>query len=336
MHGDHSLYPAINTLNCSMKYRWPIIWITAYVINYLSHNLFDLNMSSSLELKSIILDALTREEVTNLSKARDYRFRIYWEASVLGSIVAYVTACVWGIRTYIQCIGTTLRHPIIVVCVLTIAAELFRIGTSGETSAGFNTIFCTTYEALGNSPYVTPNFMEQVTVLIKIINILAISSPEFLLMGICSALTEPDTGRRPSLDLLIERDTLIDQSVIIGSMMLVMGLVHMGCWMDWPVGVWADSELKTTVMVLTASVYEYWGICFSILLFVVYGGSKWIWKTIVRDVLTANHPNIDPAGFISEHDLGFQMRRHLPHAVAIVLPFLSSISSSGSSIFTMH
>jgi hypothetical protein len=336
MYGDRSHHPAINAVHCNMKYRWPIIWITAYVINYLSHTLFDLNMSSSLELKSIILEALAREEVTNISKARDYRFRIYWEASVLGSIVAYVTACVWGIRTYIQCIGTTLRHPIILVGPLTIATELFRIGTSGETSAGFNTIFSTTYEALGHSPYVTPDFMAQVTVLIKIINILAISSPEFLLMGICSALTEPDTGRRPSLDLLIERDTFIDQSVIIGSMMLLMGLVHMGCWMDWPVGVWADSDLKTAVMGLTASVYEYWGICFSILLLLVYGGSKWIWKTIVRDVLSANHPDIDPIVFISDHNLGFQIRRHLPHAIAIVLPFLSSISSSGSSIFTMH
>lgn len=319
-----------------MKYRWPLIWITAYVINYLSHSLFDLNLSSSLDLKSIILEALTREEVTNLSKTRDYRFRLYWEASVLGSIVAYLTACVWGIRTYLHCIGKTLRHPIIFVGVVTIAAELFRIGNSGETSAGFNTIFCTTYEALEHSLYVTPDFMAHVTTLIKIINILAISASGILLIGICAALTVPDTGRRPSLDLLIERDAAIDQSVLIGSFMMLMGLVHMGCWMDWPVGIWADSDLKAAVMALTASVYEYWGICFSILLLLTYGGSKWVWKTTVLDVLSANHPDIDPSAFISDHDLGFRIRRHLPHAVAIVLPVLSSLSGSGSNIFTMH
>lgn len=64
--------------------------MNAWIINYLSYSLFDFNTSSSLELKSIILDALSREEVTNLSKAREYRLRIYWEASVLGSLVAYL------------------------------------------------------------------------------------------------------------------------------------------------------------------------------------------------------------------------------------------------------
>jgi hypothetical protein len=318
------------------KYRWPLIWITAWLINYLSHSLFELNTSSSLDLKSIILDTLGHEEVTSLSKARDYRLRIYWEASVLGSLVAYFAACVWGIRTYLQCIGMTLRHPIILVGAITVASELFRIGTSGESSAGFNTIFCTTYEALQHSPYVTPDFMAQVTFLIKLINVLAISSPGFLLMGICAALTIPDSGRRPSLELLVERDSTIDQSVLVGSLMMLMGLIHMGCWMDWPVGIWANSDLKTDVMALTASVYEYWGICFSIMLLGVYGGSKWVWKTIVMDVLSANHPDIDPRSFIADHDLGFGIRRHLPHAIAIALPVLSSLGGSGSNLFTMH
>lgn len=319
-----------------MRYRWPLIWMTAYVINFMSHSLFDLNTSSSLDLKSIILDTLTREEITNLSKAREYRLRIYWEASVLGSLVAYLIACLWGIRTYLQCIGMTLRHPIILIGILTIASELLRIGTSGEASAGFNTIFCTTYEALEYSPYVTPDFMRQVTFLIKLINVLAVSSPGILMMGICAALTVPDIHKQLSLNFLIERDSTIDQSVIIGSFMMLMGLVHMGCWMDWPVGIWASSDLKTTVMALTASVYEYWGICFSILLLLVYGGSKWVWKTIVMDVLSTHHPDIDPESFITDHDLGFRIRRHLPHAIAIVLPVLSSLGGSGSSIFTMH
>jgi hypothetical protein len=319
-----------------MKYRWPLIWITAYLINYLSHSFFDLNMSSSLDLKSIILEALNREEVTNLSKARDYRFRIYWEASVLGSLVAYASACVWGIRAYLQWIGPTLRHPIMPVGVVTIAAELFRIFTSGETSAEFNTIFCATYEALQHSPYVTPDFMSQVTGVIRLINMMAIISPGLLLMGICAALTVPDTETRPPLDFMLERDAAIDQSVIIGSVMMLMGLVHMGCWMDWPVGGWADSDLKTAVMGLTASVYEYWGISFSVLLLLVYAGSKWIWKITVMEIMFANYPDIDTTAFISEHDLGFRIRKHLPHAVAIVLPFLSSLSGSGSSILTMH
>lgn len=310
--------------------------MAAFFINFLSHELFELNTSLSLDLKSIILNALTREEVTDLSKAREYRLRLYWEASILGSLVAYLAACIWGIRTYLQCVGVTMRHPIILVGVGTIASELFRIGTSGEDSASFNTIFSTTFEALEHSPYVTPDFMAEVTFLIKLINVIAISSPSFLLMGISAALTVPDGEKRSSLDLLIERDSAIDQSVLIGSVMMLMGLVHMGCWMDWPVGIWSNSDLKTTVMALTASVYEYWGISFSVMLLLVYGGAKWTWKMNVTDILSINHPNVDPQLFITDHDLGFRIRRHLPHALAIVLPFLSSLTGSGSNIFAMH
>lgn len=230
----------------------------------------------------------------------------------------------------------TLRHPIVLIGILTIASEILRVGTSGQSSASFNTIFSTTHEALEHSPYVTSEFVARVSLMIGLINVLAISASGCLLIGICAALTVPETGRRLSLDLLLERDSIIDQSVIIGSFMMLMGLVHMGCWMDWPIGIWANSELKTDVMALDASVYEYWGICFSIMLLVVYGGSKWAWKLIVMDVLSTNHPDIDPASFIVDHDLGFRIRRHLPHALAIALPVLSSLSGSGSSIFTMH
>ena len=319
-----------------IKYRWLLVWIAAYVINDLSHTLFELNTHSSLELKTIILNGLMREEVTDLSKAREYRLRIYWEASVLGSLVAYLATCVWGIRTYLRCVGITLRHPIMLVGLGTIAYELFRIGTSGEDSATFNTIFCTTFEALEHSPYVSTDFMVEVTFLIKLINVLAVCSPGILMMGISALLTIPDLERRPSLDHLIERDSRIDQSVLVGSLMMLMGLVHMGCWMDWPVGIWSNSDLKTTVMALTASVYAYWGISFSIMLLLVYGGSKWVWKMTVIEILSINHPNVDPYHFISEHDLGFRIRRHLPHALAIVLPFLSSLTGSGSNILGMH
>lgn len=316
--------------------RWILVWILAFAINYLSHSLFELNSSSSLELKSIILDTLSRVEVTDLSKAKEYRLRIFWEASVLAYLVAALAASLWGIRTYVKCIGKSLRHPIIWVAAGTIASELFRIGTSGESSASFNTIFCTTYEALEHSPYVTADFMSKASFLIQLINVLAVCAPGFLLMGISAALTIPDSKRRSSLERLIERDSLIDQSVLIGSLMMLMGLIHMGCWMDWPVDIWPDSELKASAIALNASVYAYWGISFSSMLFLVYGGSKWTWKKTVMDVLANNHPDIDPVLFVTDHDLGFQIRRHLPHALAIVLPVLSSMAGSGSNILTMH
>lgn len=319
-----------------MKYRWLFIWITAYLFNFLGHTLFELNMSLSLDLKSIILDALSREEVTNLSNVRDYRFRVYWEASVLGSLFAYISAIAWGIRTYLKYLNHSLTHPILLIGVATIAEEVFRLATSGESSAEFNTIFCTTYDALQHLSSVTPDFMAMVTALIKIINFLAVCSPGILLMGICSALTVPNNRREHSLDDLIERDAAIDQSVLIGSLMMVMGLIHMGCWMDWPIETMADSNLKTAILALTASVYEYWGICFSILLLLIYAGSKWVWNSIVMDILPTHHPDIDPNSFVTDHGLGFRIRHHLPHAIAIILPVLSSMGGSGSSIFTMH
>lgn len=319
-----------------IKHRWLLVWLVAFAINSTSHALFELNSSLSLDLKSVILNAFTQEQVTDLSKGREYRLRVYWEASVLASLVAYLAACFWGIQTYFQCVGTTLRHPIMVMGVGTIAFELFRIGTSGEDSAIFNTIFCTTYEALGHSPYVTADFMAGITFLIKLINVLAIFSPSILVMGISAILTLPDAEAKPSLDLLIERDGTIDRSALIGSFMMLMALVHMGCWMDWPIGVWSDSDLKTTIMALTASVYEYWGISFSIMLLLVYAAAKWAWKLAVIDMLSINHPNIDPHLFIADHNLGFRIRRHLPHALAIALPFLSSLIGSGSNIFAMH
>ena len=319
-----------------MKYRWLLVWTTAYLFNFLGYTLFDLNMTLSQDLKSIVLDALSHEEVTNLNNVRDYRFRVYWEASVLGSLFAYFFAIAWGIRTYFKYLNHNLLHPILFLGVATIAEQIFRVATSGESSAEFNTIFCTTYEALQHLSSVTPAFMATVTALINTINLLAVCSPGILLMGICSALTVPNNGIARPLDDLIERDAVIDQSVLIGSLMMVMGLIHMGCWMDWPIEIMADSNLKTAVLALTASVYEYWGICFSILLLLIYAGSKWVWNSIAMDILSTHHPDIDPNSFVTDHGLGFRIRHHLPHAIAIILPVLSSIGGSGSSIFTMH
>ena len=241
-----------------------IIIFVPTAIYILSYCLFEINAESSLKIKTMILEAIRNHHETNVSMVIEYKLRILWFSSSLLLIIANLIALTWSVAIVCRCYYRNLLIKFSVVGLPILTLALMQIANADSESAMYNNIFDTTYQSLKISTLTSQISIKKVYTIITSINILATITPVFIMFAICSSISMPTESGTPKLEFFIKRMNYLNQGIMIGSAVLLSGIIHMIAWMQWPIAMLGKTDLKNAALNAIATICQYWGISCSL------------------------------------------------------------------------
>lgn len=313
-----------------------LVPVTIYIMSYC---LFEINAASSLKIKTMILDAIKEQGVSPVSTIVEYKSRILWLSSCLLSITAYLIALTWSVLIVCRCCRRRINLiKLAVVGLAVMILTLLQIVWADSESAMYNNIFDTTYQALKVSTLITESLLHKIIIIISTINVLAAVAPVFILVAICSSISMPIEEDVPELEFFKRRMKCLNQGIMIGSAVLLFGIIHMEAWMQWPISL-IDEEtiLKKVAINAVVSISQFWGISCTLLLVCLYAAAAIYWQAQTRAALIAIQSEIDISKWLVDNGFTVSWQKHTLQLAAMLTPFLAgSFSAAGRELLSLN
>ena len=156
-------------------------------------------------------------------------------------------------------------------------------------------------------------------------------SPIFILIAICSTISLPIEVGVPKPECFIKRMKYLNQGIMIGSTVLLFGIVHMNAWMQWPTSMFdAEAEVNKAAINAFAAISQYWGISFTLLLVYLYVSAAIYWQAQTRAALIAMQTDIDIPAWLEDNGFSVSWQKHALQLAAMLTPFIAgSFSITG-------
>ncbi|MGD0962010.1 MAG: hypothetical protein ABSB19_19550 [Methylomonas sp.] len=296
-------------------------------IYILSHVLFEMNAESSLEIKNLIVTAIPKQTKSPASVILEYQRRILWSGSTLLLILTYLGALVWSAGIIRHCYSREhiLKLGAIGLPILTLA--LLQIYRANDESALYNNIYHTTVLALESSPLTHPRSMANILFIIRAINILAAITPVFIMFAISSSIAMPAAVQETGF--FIQRMNYLKQGVIIGSAVMIVGIIHMFAWMQLPVAMLGEGAtvLANRILDLDSSSCQFWGIVATLSLLSLYAFAAIYWQARTQAALTAMRPDFDIPKWMEENGIALSWKDDAFRFGAMLTPTIISALS---------
>lgn len=317
------------------RYAYILIALIPVTVYSMSYFLFEINAESSLKIKTMIVEAIRGQEASPAFTIIEYKSRVLWLSSSLLSITAYLTALTWSVVIVYRCCRHSHLAKIAGVGLAITTLSLLQIDKAYSKSAMYNNIFDTTYQALKVSALTSQFLLHKVFIIISTINVLAAVTPVFILIAICSTISTP-IGIVPKLEFFIKRMNYLNQGIMIGSMVLLFGIIHMDAWMQWPTAMLDETILKKAALNSFAAVSQYWGISFTLLLICLYASAAIYWRAQTRAALIAMQSDIDVPKWLEDNGFNISWREHALQLSTMLTPFLAGSFSVGKELLSLN
>lgn len=310
-----------------------MIPVSIYVVSYY---LYELNGESSLTIKTLIVDVIKNHPLTPSYTFIEYKSRILWLSSSLLSIISYVIALIWSAIIFARCCRPAHLINLIVAGVAIISLNLMHLVKIDSNNAMYNNIFDTTYQSLRVCPLVSQSTLHMVYIVISLVNFLAAITPIFILIAISCSIAQPNETEKVHLKFFVERMNYLKQGIMIGSLILLFGIIHMDTWMQWPTAMIDESEFKSTVLSSLTATSQFWGIAFSMLLISLYAAAALYWRFRTRLFLIGSTPDIDISAWLDDNGFTFSWHKHVLQLSAMLTPFLAGSFSAGMGLLALN
>lgn len=318
------------------RYAYILIALIPVAVYSMSYCLFEINAESSLKIKTMIVEAIRGQEASPAFTIIEYKSRILWLSSSLLSITAYLTALTWSVVIVCRCCRRSHLAKIAGVGVAIMTLSLLQIDKADSKSAMYNNIFDTTYQALKVSALTTQFLLHKVFIIISTINVLAAVTPVFILIAICSTISTPSEMGVPKLEFFIKRMNYLKQGIMIGSIVLLFGIIHMVAWMQWPTAMLEESILKKAALNSFAAISQYWGISFTLLLICFYASAAIYWQAQTRAALIAMQSDFDISKWLEDNGFTISWQKHALQLGTMLTPFLAGSFSAGRDLLSLN
>jgi hypothetical protein len=309
-----------------------LIPVAIYMISY---SLFELNGETSLSIKSLIIDAVKSHPLTPSFGFIEYKSRMLWLSSSLLSLIAYGIALVWSAAVLSRCCRRSHFIPVFASGLAIMSLTVLQITGSNESSALYNNIFATTYQALEACTLIPGETLKKIYLVISIINLLAAVTPVFILMAIAGVIALPRQKEAIHEEFFKVRMDYLKQGIMIGSLVLLFGIIHMDTWMQWPLALIDDNDLKTAALAALTAVSQFWGVAFSLLLITFYAAAALYWRYRTCLFLTASKPDVDIRAWLDDNGFTFSWHKHALQLSTMLSPFLAGSFSAGMSLLAL-
>jgi hypothetical protein len=147
--------------------------------------------------------------------------------------------------------------------------------------------------------------------------------PVFILIAISCAIALPTETEYVDLKCFAERMNYLKQGIMIGSLVLLFGLIHMDACMQWPVEL-IDADIKEKVQSSLVVISQFWGIAYSSILISFYAAAALYWRYRTILYLIQASPQTDISAWLDDNGFVFSWHKHVLQVGTMLTPFLAS------------
>lgn len=332
MNGLHKL--KIDLHGFPNRYGYLCVLLIPYGIMSLSLALFE---SISVETVGHLKSALTGEfpipdrfSIDGNTLLSEIRARYFWLASALLNIGIPVYASIIGAIIISQCHQ---NRRLWFIWILTVALCLFNLGilkyTAESQGAMYRLIYGATTWSLTHSGRISKELLHSVESIMAIVNICVYIAPVIVTMAFCSAVSPPNK-QDPSLSdlsLLPSRMLFLKATLKLAAALLVIGILHMNAWLQWPTALIQDHTLRLNYSRAALSISVYWGATFTLMLFLTYGPAANYLSLQARKIIEPRLVEVekieDQQKWLRDHDLAFTFGDQIPQFMIILSPLIA-------------
>ncbi|WP_374089481.1 hypothetical protein [Methylomicrobium lacus] len=313
-----------------------LIAMVPVLIYFVSCFLFELNGKSSLTIKNLIVDEVKKHPSTISYAFIEYKSQILWLSSSLLSIIAYGVALIWSSIIFARCCRPAHSIHLLVAGTAIISFNLLLLIKADSTNAIYNHIFDTTYQALRVCPLISLTMLNMVHHVILLINLLATVAPVFILIAISCAIASPTDTENLDLKFFVDRMNYLKQGIMIGSLILLFGLIHMDVWMQWPVELIEAPDIKDKVQSSLVVISQFWGIAYSLILISFYATAVYFWRYRTSLYLVLSSPQTDISAWLDDNGFTFSWHKHVLQIGTMLTPFLAGSLRTGLDLLPLN
>ncbi len=264
------------------------------------------------------------QDVWILEEARG---RYTWLAMALLSLVALVYGAFAGCQIIWQSHFRN-RLPLII----SLGTALLGAGILGlvyqvqSQTAMYRLIFGFTFTTLSHSGSFDPQFLSSVNLILLTLNTLAVIVPAIIVLAASSALATPKEEWRPTLYMVAKQMHRLRNTLNIGSLVLVTGILHMHAWLQWPATLMQDPSQQSAVSGAALAITVFWGTSYTLMLMGTYGPAATKLSAQARHMIKQEKQKgtiEDPQAWLKEHDLSITLGEQLPQIGIMLAPILA-------------
>ncbi len=198
-------------------------------------------------------------------------------------------------------------------------------------------IFMFTFNTLAKSGRFDGGQLDSIQAVIDSINIFATVIPVFAVIASCSTLVPCVAQGKEGANYYANQVRYLKDLLNAGSVMLLVGILHMSIWLRWPSAFLGDTKLVEDINNFSLAVSTFWGVAFTLLIAAYYIPSARILNRRAKAALADVYD--DPAEvrqWLKENDLEMSTASQIREIVAISGPLLAgSLSTSFLGISAM-
>jgi len=235
----------------------------------LSQVLFEIVSEPSQSSVSAALERLSHQspESHDVWILEEARGRYTWLAMTLLSLVAFVYGAFAGCQNIWQSHFRN-RLPLIISLGTTLlgAGLLGLVYQVQSHGAMYRLIFGFTFTTFSHSGSFDPQFLSNVTIILLMLNTLAMIIPAIIILAASSTLAIPKEEWQPTLEMIAKQMHRLRNTLNIGSLVLVTGILHMHAWLQWPTALMQDPSQQSAVSGAALAITVFWGTSYTLML----------------------------------------------------------------------
>ena len=319
-------------MNTSAKltpHSYLLALIPPLLILGLAQLLFEITSEPSMTGVANALERLAHQnpDSRDIMILDETRGRYAWLAMALLSLTTLAYAAIAGVLTIWQ---SHFRSRLSLI--ISIGATFIAVGILGlvyqvqSEAAMYRLIFGFTFNTFLKAGTFNSQFLFNVKIIILTLNTLAVVVPAIIVLATSSSLATPKTGEPPTLDSVATQMHQLRNTLNIGSMALVAGVLHMHAWLQWPSALMQDPSLQSAVSGAALAITVFWGTSFTLILMATYGPAATKLSAQARHILKQEQQKgtiEDPQTWLKDHDLSITLGEQLPQIGIMLAPVLA-------------
>ena len=153
-----------------------------------------------------------------------------------------------------------------------------------------------------------------------------------MVTGCCILHEKPmNTHRGP--EYFLGKSGRLKKLVTGASAMMVIGIIHMQLWLNWPLTLIEDSKLTTQLESITLVICQYWGVTYTLTIAALYlPAASYLCDQAKIAIETGNDEEIkkDPSNWLIKNKMLLSPLAQFPQLIAVIAPML--VGSFGSTL----
>jgi hypothetical protein len=287
-------------------------------------NFFDLN-------QYMIRNSSVTHDINTLVKLYEIKARLLWVTSVMASFFINVGFGIFLWNTFRRSLTKgTLWSFLLIAATISALETIYFLYVDASESPIAN-IFNFTFDSLSGSGLYTANELFIIHSTLDVINLITFIIAPFGIMAGSCIMHEMPMNAHMELKYLLDQSGRLKKLITWGSAIMVIGVIHMQLWLNWPLTFSEGSEMIDQLKPITLAISQYWGVTYTLAIAALYLPAASYLSDQAKIVIergTDEELKQNSSKWLLENRMSLSAVAQLPQIVAIIGPMLVGSFSS--------